>query len=102
MLDHWKGRESRNAGATEQSKHYNRKHKSDFSEAMHYKCVPVIRKFIAYHLNQIFLCCEAYDNQDRDNFTENSMHAQCLSFRELAADNTKPNHQSDKGQSLYV
>lgn len=30
------------------------------------------------------------------------MCAPCLSFRELAADNTKPNHQSDKWQSLYV
>lgn len=33
-----------------------------------------------------------------DNLTENSMCAQCLSFRELAADNAKPNHQSYKWQ----
>lgn len=79
--------------------HQDRKAKSALSEAMHYKCVSVIRKFVAYHLNQIFSCCKAYDNQDSDNFTESSARAPCLPLRELAGDSAKPNHRSDTRQS---
>lgn len=37
--------------------------KSDLSEAIHYKRRSAIRKFTAYHFNQISLCCEAWDDQ---------------------------------------